>query len=165
MQTGKLQPLPKPPNQWQRQSPSNSVLVLRITCYIFNHSWSEIDSRHQRCSRGHNLRGQRLEKNPKPRTDFSRTDPLEAKDKNQRWSREHKAQGQEGHKKISRPRPRRDPLEVKVEDQGQVDRPRGKGYSPPPWQLYWMEHFFPRVQVETCAQMHTRVKLLEGMQM
>ena len=28
-----------------------------------------------------------------------------------------------------------------------------------------MEHFFPRIQVETCAQMHTRVKLLEGMQM
>ena len=24
--------------------------------------------------------------------------------------------------------------------------------------------FFPRIQVETCAQMHTRVKLLEGMQ-
>ena len=28
-----------------------------------------------------------------------------------------------------------------------------------------MEHFFPRIQVETCAQIHTRVKLLEGMQM
>ena len=28
-----------------------------------------------------------------------------------------------------------------------------------------MEHFFPRIQVLTCAQMHTRVKLLEGMQM
>ena len=28
-----------------------------------------------------------------------------------------------------------------------------------------VEHFFPRIQVETCAQMHTRVKLLEGMQM
>ena len=28
-----------------------------------------------------------------------------------------------------------------------------------------MEHFFPGIQVETCAQMHTRVKLLEGMQM
>ena len=27
-----------------------------------------------------------------------------------------------------------------------------------------MEHFFPRIQVETCAQMHTRVKLLEEMQ-
>ena len=27
-----------------------------------------------------------------------------------------------------------------------------------------MEHFFPRIQVQTCAQMHTRVKLLEGMQ-
>ena len=26
-----------------------------------------------------------------------------------------------------------------------------------------MEHFFPRIQVETCTQMHTRVKLLEGM--
>ena len=25
--------------------------------------------------------------------------------------------------------------------------------------------FFPQFQVETCAQMHTRVKLLEGMQM
>ena len=25
--------------------------------------------------------------------------------------------------------------------------------------------FFPRIEVETCAQMHTRVKLLEGMQM
>ena len=25
--------------------------------------------------------------------------------------------------------------------------------------------FFPRIQVQTCAQMHTRVKLLEGMQM
>ena len=24
--------------------------------------------------------------------------------------------------------------------------------------------FFPRIQVQTCAQMHTRVKLLEGMQ-
>ena len=24
--------------------------------------------------------------------------------------------------------------------------------------------FFPRIEVETCAQMHTRVKLLEGMQ-
>ena len=28
-----------------------------------------------------------------------------------------------------------------------------------------MEDFFPRIQVETCAQMHARVKLLEGMQM
>ena len=28
-----------------------------------------------------------------------------------------------------------------------------------------IEHFFPRIQGETCAQMHTRVKLLEGMQM
>ena len=29
-----------------------------------------------------------------------------------------------------------------------------------------MEHFFfPRIQVLTCAQIHTRVKLLEGMQM
>ena len=28
-----------------------------------------------------------------------------------------------------------------------------------------METFFFRIQVETCAQMHTRVKLLEGMQM
>ena len=28
-----------------------------------------------------------------------------------------------------------------------------------------MEHFFPRFQVEICAQMHTRVKLLEGMLM
>ena len=28
-----------------------------------------------------------------------------------------------------------------------------------------MEHFFARIQVETCVQMHTRVKLLEGMQM
>ena len=27
-----------------------------------------------------------------------------------------------------------------------------------------MEHFFPRIQVQTGAQMHTRVKLLEGMQ-
>ena len=27
-----------------------------------------------------------------------------------------------------------------------------------------MEHFFSRIQVQTCAQMHTRVKLLEGMQ-
>ena len=27
-----------------------------------------------------------------------------------------------------------------------------------------MEHFFPRIQVETCAQMHTGVKFLEGMQ-
>ena len=25
-----------------------------------------------------------------------------------------------------------------------------------------MEHFFPRIQVETCAQMHTRVKIIEG---
>ena len=28
-----------------------------------------------------------------------------------------------------------------------------------------MEHFFPRIQVQTCAKMHIRVKLLEGMQM
>ena len=28
-----------------------------------------------------------------------------------------------------------------------------------------MEHFFSRIEVETCAQMHTRVKLLMGMQM
>ena len=28
-----------------------------------------------------------------------------------------------------------------------------------------MEHFFPRIQVETCAQMHTGVKFLEGMHM
>ena len=27
-----------------------------------------------------------------------------------------------------------------------------------------MDHFFPRIQVQTCAQMHTRVKLLQGMQ-
>ena len=25
--------------------------------------------------------------------------------------------------------------------------------------------YFPRIQVQTCAQIHTRVKLLEGMQM
>ena len=28
-----------------------------------------------------------------------------------------------------------------------------------------MEHFFPRIQVEICAQMHTRVKFLKRMQM
>ena len=28
-----------------------------------------------------------------------------------------------------------------------------------------MEHFFPRIEVETWARMHTTVKLLEGMQM
>ena len=28
-----------------------------------------------------------------------------------------------------------------------------------------MEHFFSRIHAETCAQMHTEVKLLEGMQM
>ena len=28
-----------------------------------------------------------------------------------------------------------------------------------------MEHFFSPIQVETCNVMHTRVKLLEGMQM
>ena len=28
-----------------------------------------------------------------------------------------------------------------------------------------MTQFFPRIEVETCAQMQTRVKLLEGMQM
>ena len=28
-----------------------------------------------------------------------------------------------------------------------------------------MELFFPRIQKETCARMHTKVKLLEGMQM
>ena len=28
-----------------------------------------------------------------------------------------------------------------------------------------MEHFFPRIQVETCGQMKTRVKLLGGLQM
>ena len=28
-----------------------------------------------------------------------------------------------------------------------------------------MEHFFLQIQVEICAQMHIRVKLLEGMQM
>ena len=28
-----------------------------------------------------------------------------------------------------------------------------------------MDHFFPRIQVQICAQVHTRVKLLEGMQM
>ena len=28
-----------------------------------------------------------------------------------------------------------------------------------------MDHFFPRIQVQTCAQMHTRVKLLERIQM
>ena len=28
-----------------------------------------------------------------------------------------------------------------------------------------MEHFFPWIQVDTYAQMHTRVKLLGGMQM
>ena len=37
----------------------------------------------QTWSRGHNVRGQGLKKNsrPKPRTDFSSTDPLEAKDR------------------------------------------------------------------------------------
>ena len=34
----------------------------------------------------------------------------------QRWSRGHKARGQ-GHKKISRPRPRTDPLEAKAKNQ------------------------------------------------
>ena len=28
-----------------------------------------------------------------------------------------------------------------------------------------METFFPRIEVETCAQMHTRIRLSEGMQM
>ena len=28
-----------------------------------------------------------------------------------------------------------------------------------------MEHFFPQILVKTCAQIHTTVKLLEGMQM
>ena len=28
-----------------------------------------------------------------------------------------------------------------------------------------MEHFFPQIHVDTYAQMHTRVKLLRGMQM
>ena len=37
----------------------------------------------------------------------------------QRWSRGHKARGQgQGHQKISRPRPRTDPLEAKAKDQG-----------------------------------------------
>ena len=27
-----------------------------------------------------------------------------------------------------------------------------------------MEHLFPRIHVQTCAQMHSRVKLLEEMQ-
>ena len=36
-----------------------------------------------------------------------------------RWSRGHKVRGQgQGHKKISRPRPRTDPLEAKAKDQG-----------------------------------------------
>ena len=41
---------------------------------------------HQRWSRGHKARGQGQghKKNPRPRTAFSRTDPLEAKDKNAR---------------------------------------------------------------------------------
>ena len=30
--------------------------------------------------------------------------------------------------------------------------------------LHKKETVFPRIQVETCAQMHTKVKLLEGMQ-
>ena len=41
--------------------------------------------------------------------------------KEHRWSRGHKARGQgqgQGHKKISRPRPRTDPLEAKAKDQG-----------------------------------------------
>ena len=44
-------------------------------------------------------------------------------------------------------------LRIQVEDQKQ------KKSSPK------MEHFFPRNQVETCAQTHNKVKLLEGMQM
>ena len=52
------------------------------------------------------------------------------------------------------------------------DEPRPRFFSDE--QIKWrpkkrsspkIEHFFPRIQVETCAQMHTRVKLSEGMQM
>ena len=46
-------------------------------------------------------------------------------------------------------------------------RPRGQGR---PRELHlWsspeVEYYFPRIQVQTCAQMHTRVNFLEGMQM
>ena len=39
---------------------------------------------YQRWSRGHKARGQGHKKNPRPRTAFPRTDPLEAKDRNAR---------------------------------------------------------------------------------
>ena len=41
-------------------------------------------SDYQRWSRGHKARGQGRKKNPRPRTAFSRTDTLEAKDRNAR---------------------------------------------------------------------------------
>ena len=41
-------------------------------------------STYQRWSRGHKARGQGHKKNPRPRTAFPRTDPLEAKDRNAR---------------------------------------------------------------------------------
>ena len=39
---------------------------------------------YQRWSRGHKARGQGHKKNPRPRTAFPRTEPLEAKDRNAR---------------------------------------------------------------------------------
>ena len=48
----------------------------------------------------------------------------------QRWSRGHKARGQ-AHKKISRPRPRTDPLQAKAKDQGHRHKssPKKKGHQ------------------------------------
>ena len=40
----------------------------------------DINNKNQRWSRGHKARGQGHKKNPRPRTAFPRTDPLEAKD-------------------------------------------------------------------------------------
>ena len=55
-------------------------------------------NKYQRCSRGHKARGQGHKKNPRPRIAFSRTDTLEAKDRN--------ARGQ-GHKRKCSPKKKR----------------------------------------------------------
>ena len=72
----------------------------------------------------------------------------------QRWSRGHKARGQgQGHRKISRPRPRTDPLKAKVKDQGHRRKCSQKKRS--------SKIFFKRFQKKRSSKFFFRRSLLE----
>ena len=71
------------PNQWFQTNP---LMQRNYSGKLLGLVFWKSSMSYQRWSWGHNLRGQgqRMEKSSRPRTDFSRTDPLEAKNRNGR---------------------------------------------------------------------------------